>query len=331
MSATTGAIARRSSIPLHRLVPLALLWLAVAVVAASLTSAEVPNGAIRLSRAQAGRAGVAVGLIAHRLGTSDLVEIDAGTTNMTLLAVSRDGASAALADRVGDASGSLTIAHADGSQVLRSLPGLLGATFVPAGDWVAVVDGRGGLWRIDSLSGGAALLADGPFIGAPVVARDGSLLLLAVPSVEAPYRSQLIRLDPDGGTTPLTADDLVYAAYPLDDGALAVVDHQPGGTVVQRLGAGVSSLLAHLGHGAVNVVVSPDGRIAFERAGAVFDVDRMAAPHRIGSGTRPCLAADGSALLIHRSAESVVVGMDGQTLFTTARPSALAGAAGCLP
>ena len=76
-----------------------------------------------------------------------------------------------------------------------------------------------------------------------------------MPSVEAPYRSELVRTAPDGTATTLTSESLVYGVQPLGDGSLAVVAHRPAGTVVMRLGDGTPTVLVDLGPDAVNVAV----------------------------------------------------------------------------
>jgi hypothetical protein len=162
---------------------------------------------------------------------------------------------------------------------------------------------------------------------------DGSLLVLSVPSVETPYRSRLLRLDPESGAvTALSTDELVYAGFPLEGGGVAVVAHRPDGTLVRRVAAAATQVLATLGPGAVNVSVAPNGTLAYEVAGQILMIDGpQAAPRRIGPGTRPCLAADGSRLLLRRGSQTVVIGPDRSTLFSTGELAGLAGTAGCLP
>ena len=219
------------------------------------------------------------------------------------------------------------------SQLRIQLPGLLSAGFVAEGSWLAVIDGRGALWRVDAESGLSTPLSDGPFIGSPIVEADGSLLLLAVPSVQAPYRSELVRVDPETGViAPLSSAELVYAVYPLSDGSLAIVAHEPGRTVVRQLVAGGEELVADLGPDAVNVAVAADGRhIAFERDGqGIFMVDAPgSAARQLGSGSRPCFAADATAILVRRGASSVVLALDGSVLASSDGEAAFAGSAGC--
>lgn len=340
MSAFLGAMVRhrRAAGAAGRPGSIATIPVAFAVLVVGLVSAEPPSSVLRLSSVDAARSGTTIGLVPHAISGGTLLEVIAPAGNAgaasKLLAVSPDGAAAALADRVGEHSGQLTIARADGSQLRVNLPGLISAGFAADGGWLAVVDGRGALWQVDANNGDALPLADGPFLGTPIATVDGSLLLLSVPSVEAPYRSRLVRFVPStGAQTMLSPDELVYAAFPLADGGVAVAAHEPGRTVVRRVTDGTSSeLLADLGPGAVNVAVAADGRaIAFEMAGAgIFLIDRPGAPpRRLGVGWAPCFAADGSTLLVRRAAGSVALGLDGSTLAFFGGQARLIGAAGC--
>ena len=119
--------------------------------------------------ADAERSGSTIRLPRPPVGGSTLVEVEPPSGGMSLLAVSPDGDACALADQVGELSGSLTLADADGSQLRH--PAARAARrrpFAPDASWLAVVDGRGALWRVDAASGRSQLsLADGPFIGLP--------------------------------------------------------------------------------------------------------------------------------------------------------------------
>jgi hypothetical protein len=333
MSASERASARPNPPGDRRLATLAALPVVFAVLAAGVASAEVPSGAIRLTAADAQRTGSAIRLTRQPLGGSTLVRIQpAPATSPSLLAVSRDGALAALADRVGELSGSLTLASIDGAQLQLQLPGLLGAAFADDASWVAVVDGRGALWRVDVDSGRADLMADGAFLGSARVAADGTLLLLSVPSVEAPYRSRLVRFDPaTGDSEELVDEELVYGSFPLAGGDLAVVAHRPDGTVVERLTRAGMRPMARLGPGAVNVGVAASGQVAFERdAEGILLVDAAGAtPRPIAEGSRPCFAPDGSSLLVRRGNQSVVLDLEGSVLAVTDELAAFAGTAGC--
>jgi hypothetical protein len=336
MSASHGAIARRQPAgDIPRIAALAAVPLLLVLLTVGVASAERPIGVTRLDAADAERAGSGIRLVPHAITSSILVEVRAGAQaqGLRLLAVSADGSQAALADRVGELSASLTLVHPDGSQLRIQLPGLISAGFAAEGSWLAVVDGRGALWRVDAESGRATPLADGPFIGSPIVEAGGSLLLLAVPSVEAPYRSELVRVESETGViTPLSSAELVYAAYPLGDGSLAIVAHEPGRTVVRQLAAGGEELVADLGLDAVNAAVAADGRhIAFELDGqGIFVVDAPgSAARHLGSGTRPCFAADATAILVRRGASSVVLALDGSVLASFDGEAAFAASAGC--
>jgi hypothetical protein len=336
MYASIGARARRQPPDnARRIVLLVVIAVLFATVAVGLASAELPSRTVRVSAESAAQSGSLVGMAPRAVADSALLEIKPGDSATRLLAVAPDGAQVALADRVGELFGSLTLAKSDGSQVRVSLPGLLGAGYAADGTWLAVLDGRGVLWQVDSASGEARQLAEGPFLGTPIAGHDGSLMLLSVPSVEAPYRSLLVRFVPSSGSvTTLASDDLVYAGYPLDDGTLALVAHRAGGTVVKRVGPGVGQVLADLGPGAINAAVASDGRhIAFEKAGqGIFLVDGPGAPARsIGLGSRPCFAPDASTLLVHRDNDSAALSVDGSLLAVTARLTGVVGSAGCLP
>jgi hypothetical protein len=330
MSAVPEAVPHRAvgDVRIAVLVALPLL----SAIAAGTLAAGPPPGVTRLSAAEAERAGRALTLLRQAIGGATLVELQPAAAGSSLLAVSGDGRTAAVADRLGENSGTLTLAMEDGAQLQVSFPGLLAAAFAPNGSWLAVIDGRGALWKLDPASGGHEQILDGPFVGTPVIADDGSLLLLAVPSVEAPYRSRLVRLTIERGVAePIADEELVYAAFPLDGGDLAIVAHQDAATVVRRLGAGDDRRLVALGAGAVNVVVARDGRIAFERAGeGIFLLDAPGSVARsIGPGSWPCFAPDGTSLLVERDGQRLALSLDGSVLATAGGLTGFAGSAGC--
>ncbi|MEX0626552.1 MAG: hypothetical protein WD402_08405 [Chloroflexota bacterium] len=334
MSPSQGAIARRYPAGNPRIAAYLAAPLILGLLAMGVASAELPAGVARVSAADAERTGSAIHLIQRPVGGSTLVEVESSTTGMSLLAVSADGGKVALADQLGEASGSLTLADSDGEQLRIGMTGLLAASFATDGTWLAVIDGRGALWRVDATSGHTALLAEGPFIGSPLIDGDGSLLVIAVPSVEAPYESRLVRVTPAAGSvTLISAQELVYAVFPLDDGDLAVVAHDPAGTEVHRLTSAGESLLVDLGVGAVNVAVAGNGRIAFERSGGGIYVRDPAGPgpRRVAAGSRPCFSPDGSALLIRRGDQSLALDVDGSVLVVADEPAGFAASAWCLP
>jgi hypothetical protein len=334
MSASEGAIARRHPPGNPRIAAYLAVPIILVLVAAGVASAELPPGVTRVSAADAERTGSAIRLRSQPIRGATLVQVEAPAAGMSLMAVSADGSHVALADQLGEASGLLTLASIDGEQLRIATPGLLAASFASDGTWLAVIDGRGALWRVDAVSGWSAMLAEGPFIGSPVVEADGSLLLLAVPSVQAPYQSQPIRLAPaTGAATRLSDEDLVYGAFPLDGGDLAIVAHEIDGNMVRRISGSRDKVLVDLGIGAVNVAVAGNGRIAYERnRQGVYLVDTPGlAARRVGAGSRPCFSPDGSSILVRRGDQTLALDLDGSVLAVADEPAGFAGSVGCLP
>ena len=251
-----------------------------------------------------------------------------------LLAVAPDGASAAIAAQIGAETTALVIARADGSQLRVELTGLIAAGFAADGSWLAALDGRGALWRVEAATGRAWEIAGGPFIGQPVAETTGSVLALRVPSVEAPYRSELLRIAPDGTATSLSGEGLVYGVQPMADGSLAVIAHRPSGTVVLRMAGGRATVLADLGSDAVNAAVDRSGAtVAWERAGEVL-LRRLpeGSPLRIAAGTHPRFSADGRALLVDLPGGTQLIKPDGAVIGTFSTQLGFAGcAAECAP
>ena len=333
MSPSQGAIARRYSAGGPSIAAFVAIPLIIALLAAGLVSAESPLGVTRVSPADAERAGSAIHLLRRVVGGATLVRVKGPATGMSLLAVSADGNQVAIADQVGEAFGSLTLAETNGSQLRIPMAGLLAASFAADGSWLSVIDGRGAVWRVDGASGRASLLADGPFIGSPIIEGDGSLLMLAVPSVEAPYESHFVRLGAaTGSVTRLSEQELVYGAFQLDGGELAIVAHAPEGTSVRRLTSTGEQLLVDLGLDAVNVAVARNGRVAFERNGEVLVIDAPGSAARsITVGSRPCFGPDGSSLLVRRGNQTLALDTSGSELAVSDEPAGFAASAGCLP
>lgn len=306
--------AARGARTLVVLIPLLVL------LAAGAASAGPGEPLTHLSATAADEAGVAVGLIHHPIsGGPAVVEVrlPGRAPGAQVLAAASDGSSIAIADPYGMDRTSLVLAHADGSQVRVEMHGLLAAGYAPTGSWLAVIDGRGGLWEVQAISGEARYLADGPFLGSPLVEADGSLLLLSVSSVEAPITSQLVELDPAAGTlTQRAAEELVYGLFPMADGRIAVSAHVDGRTVVRAIGGDRDDLLADLGAGATQVAVSAQGTIAFVRPGAgVLMLDRRGAAARpLAPGSGPAFDASGSYLTVRQDGWSVVLAVDGSTV-----------------
>jgi len=329
---------------------LAVLAASAILGGAGVVSAQSPAPvAVVLSADEATRAGLAIPVTVRSVAGGTVAQVDlapagsgrdaARRTALGVLSTTPDGAALAIADRIDDPDAGLIILHGDGSQVRVALPGASGAAFA-AGGALAVVDGQGRLWNVDATTGSASRRADGPYVGAIAVDRDGAVLAIAVASVEAPYSSRLVRVSPeDGNETAVRGIDapLVMSVQPLADGSLAVVVHRLGsGIAVQRLAAQGSSLLAYLGPLATDVAVSVDGsRIAYavvDDGVYVVDVARGATT-RLGAGSLPRFAPDASAVLVTAGAGSAVIGLDGQTLGYLPSPAAawLSCAGECQP
>lgn len=298
--------------------------------------AEQRTPAVRVSAAEAQRTGTAISITRRGDLAPGLTEVlvpgrqpDAPDGADALLAVAPDGSMAAVASQIGPEPTSLILARVDGSQLQVQMPGLISAGFAPDSSFLAAIDGAGSLWRVDATLGDARRLASGPFLGSPLIDEGGAILVMRVASVVAPFTSHLVRVGADGSTVAeLTDDDLVYGAHRLDDGSLAVVVHQPGGTLVVRgQSPGPRELLANLGPDAVNVGIAPDGAaIAWERAGFVYMRELAAGQAReIGAGAHPRFGPDGTALLIDRPggvslldrSGRALAALDGQAAFAT--------------
>lgn len=317
---------------------LASLVLALAVVAAGLASAEEVPSVTTLSALDAARSGQAIGLVRHPELDRGLIEVQLGAAGLSgrLLAVAPDGATVAVADRLDMVRATLSLAREDGSQLRVAMPGLLAAAFAPDGSWLAVIDGAGSLWRVVVATAAATRLAAGPFLGPLTIEGPGTVLLAAVSSVEAPIVSRLVRFDPAAGSLArLSEDELVYASNLMADGSIAVVAHEPAGTVVNLVTAAGTARLADLGPGAIHVSLSADGgRIAWERSGdGVYLLESpWGHARRISAGSRPRLAADGNRLLVLDGNGTVLLGLDGSLLARFSGRAAFTGCGwGCRP
>lgn len=338
MSTSRRAAARHLPGAARRLLVLLMLLPLATSVAIGVASAEPPPAVTHLNAEDARRSGASVSLVRHDLPGARLLTFveSAVSTEARLLAVASDGSSVALAAPPFSTDGELIIAAADGAQLRVRLPGVSGAAFGPGNDRLAVIDGVGSLWLVDPGSGASRRLADGPFVGSPTFETDGSLLLLAASSFEAPYRSGPVLVAvADGSVTPISGDELVYAIFSLNDGARALVVHEPDGTVVKRLSATDSSIVADLGPDATGVTVSTDAtRVAFQRGdGGVFLIDRPGAlPRRIGDGSDPTISPDGNLILVRRGASSTLLSADGGVVAEYEGAAAFIGCVGgCLP
>lgn len=342
MSATRRATARPPTLGLRSR---ALALITLAPIAATLlvhaaSAADPPPAARRLDAAEARRAGVALQLVARADLAESLVEVrpEPGSSAAGIAAAARlldvtaDGTYAATAPGIGPDVGSLVVARSDGSQLEVPVDGLLDAAFAPDASWLAVIDGAGMLWAVAAEDGATRRLADGPFVAAPLVEQDGAVLALAVSSVEAPFQSILVRVSPDGSVARISDEDLVYGTRELADGSLAVIAHRPSGTIVQRLADRRASPHADLGPDAVNVSVSEDGRvIAWQRRGEAIVRVGDEPPRAIGTGSVRAVAPDGSAVLLQRDSDLVLLGLDGTRIATFASQAGFARCGGCQP
>jgi hypothetical protein len=288
--------------------------------------AELDSGVAQLSAAQAEESGTAISILRRQDLAPGLTEVRVPSwTGMAggagagrLLALAPGARMAAVASQVGPAQASLILARDDGSQLQVSMPGLISAGFAADGRWLAAIDGTGALWRIDAGSGLATRLADGPFLGNPLIGQSGDILVLRVPSVDAPFTSRLARVAADGSTAILPGDDeLVYGAQPLADGSLAVTLHQgPGTLVVRQRIDGRRTLLVNLGQDAVNVAITADGAaVAWERYGEVF-LQKLPSgqPQLLGTGSHPRFAPDGRTVLIDQPDRTVLRDLNGTAI-----------------
>jgi len=318
-----------------RVAALTSLAAMLAIIASHAHSADGAGTARRLTPLDARRAGVVVDLVraevaGHQLVQARLPQSDAeggADAARRLLAIRSDGGTVAVADRIAADHATLTLAQADGSQLQVELPGLIAAGFAVDGTWLAVVDGRGALSRVDAATGERDAIADGPFLGPLTVTAAGDVILQRVASVEAPFRSTLVSVDPvDGMLEARSGEELVYGATLLDDGSLAIVAHRPEGTQVRRIGPdGQDELLADLGAGAVNAAVSPDAsHVAWERhpdGVLVLDIGSGQITRIVG-GSQARFSPDGTALLVMIGDRAQLVGLDGRRLADLDGPAA---------
>lgn len=335
MSAPRRALARPTggALRLRVMALAAFIPLAATILVHAASAADPPPAARRLDAAEARRAGVAMELVTHADLPGQVLEVEpiaGAAAPAELLAVAPGSEAAAVTNASGPGATMLVVANADGSQLQLDVEGVLGATFAPDGSWLAVIDGAGRLWRLDAGDGTVSEVADGPFVGSPLIDVGGRILALAVPSVEAPYQSFLVRVDPASGEPlRISAEELVYGATWLADGALAVVAHHPGETVILRQANDESTLHANLGPDAVNVSVSGDARlIAWESVGQVYVRGTGGRTRALGAGSSPQLAADGTSILVERGGESILLDIEGRALARLSAASALVGCAG---
>lgn len=243
-----------------------------------------------------------------------------------LLAVGPDGAMAAVASQIGPDPASLVLVSTSGRQDELVMPGLIGAGFAPDGSWVAVIDGSGSIWHVSADGASAQPWIDGPFIGQPIVEADGSVIALRVSSIEAPIRSRLVRIGPDGSVSQLADDELVYGAQLMADGSIAYAAHHGSRLVMMRLSRGRPAQLADLGEDAIHAQLSPNAdAVAFERHGGVFlQPTGGGGAAFVADGAKPRFAPDGRSILVDEPDGSAMFSRDGGALAGLAWQAAFA-------
>jgi hypothetical protein len=318
-------------------IALVLVAISVSLVMSGSVRAERPPKVTTVDRKNADEPAVAVAPEVIEVGGQQLVEVelppavtdDPSHASERLLDVTGDATRIAVSDRVDPhGAATLTIRQPDGSLVLRDLPGLLGAAFSGDGRTLVALDGFGRLFRLDAETGEGEALLDGPFIPPLAYELGGTVLAQAVSSVEAPFQSRLVRIDPSSGSvTQLSGEEMVFSATPLVDGSVAYVARQPGGgPVVKRIGTdGGVTPVAELEMAATNVAIAPAGdRFAYTISGdGAYVVEAPGAPPaRLADGGAPEFSPDGSQLLLHRDEAAVIVGLDGSVRAELSGPNA---------
>lgn len=257
------------------------------------------------------------------------------------LAAAPDGLTLAVSSADIGVVGPLTLAREDGSQLEIALPGIRGAAFEPGGAWLAAVDLAGSLWRIETASGAAVRLGDGPYGPELSVLADGRILVVRLSAVDAPLWAAAESVDGSGAVTALSGSaapeaQLVYGAAPLADGSVALVRHRIGGGVaIVRLDAkGTESTMAQI-DGAAAVAVSTDGELlAWPASGTTWLANANAVTDAIaiGDGSAVRFSPDGSLLLVLGADSSTIVDRSGQRI-DQAGPQAcwVGGGRGCRP
>ena len=309
---------------LVRVILIASLLVVLGVV--SITSAA-PVPASRLLDAEAvARAGLSLSWTSAAVDGSRLA-----VSRERLLAVSADGSAIAAASGSPGSGADLVIARLDGSQVRLSGVDPLAAMFNPDGKTVWVLSREGALTRVDIATGVQSAVAPGPFATSLAAASDGSLLALALDSVEAPTRSSLVQVAPDGTARALLPDvRIVYRAFILDTGAVWALVHWPG--EAPSLVAVTDGLSVTTDSVGLDLDVSSDGRyLAWTDAGNVLiAVVGGHEPARIlGPGSSPRFGPSGTAVLVQRAAAAAVLNTDGELITDLTAGACWAGDGAC--
>lgn len=286
----------------------------------------------------------AVALVVRRVGGAAWLEAvrSGGGPAPRSLAASPDGRSVVVSDLDPGQIGPLIIARDDGSQIEVALPGVRGAAFDASGDWLAVVDMAGALWRVESGSGLANRLTDGPFAADLAWLTDGRILALRMSSADAPTWAAVVTVDPlNGGELPApgaspATEQLVYQAVPLVDDGFVLVRHLIGGgmAVVEVAPDGSEELLLER-DGTSSVDVSPDGEwVAWAADGRAWIAATAAAtpPRGLGPAMAVRFSPDGSYLLLFNADRAVVFDRAGTRLADAGGSACwMGGGRGCRP
>jgi hypothetical protein len=236
-----------------------------------------------------------------------------------LLDVAADG-TVALTEVIGAPGGALSAVRPDGSVTRVALPSVVAGAFVANGAWLAAVDAAGHAWRVNPSTGQTTRLADGPFGGSVAAVDDGSLLLVAVSSPDAPYASELVRFNPDtAASVPLWSDaGFIFSSKQLSDGSIAALVHPFGGGVeLVRLGVDGRRLSrVALDSSAVDATVSDDGSTVAYRVGDSDAFIARAGGHAsfLGAGDLPRISPDGESVLLLRGSSTAVVDLAGKEI-----------------
>jgi hypothetical protein len=141
-----------------------------------------------------------------------------------------------------------------------------------------------------------------------------------VASVEAPYATRLVRLDPASHASQSLTDGagIVFSATPLAGGEIAIVTHPIGGGVdVRIIGPTSERLLRELPGDATDVAVGADGEtVAYAVAGdgIYLLAGGSSGARRIGDGSKPQLAPQGDAVLVVRDGGAALLDTRGAVL-----------------
>ena len=236
-----------------------------------------------------------------------------------LLAVSPDGLSAVFTQDW-DGSGPMSLVRAGGKATVLDLPktdegGPGAAAFAPNGTWVAVVDGVGGLWRVDLKDDSMTRLAtsDQDLVFGVWLRFDGpdKLIINLVRSSTVPMPTfvasvDLTKLSVDLLTTegwerggwPQSDGSLLYATILPEGGALQINRMAEDGSVGKQAEVGIATWMD----------INASGYIAFTNVdGDAFLRTPRGEVIALGAGATPRFSPDGQHLGITTNDPTTVV------------------------